>query len=402
MRMWRPLRRHKQIREERILEIKIQGLDHVRQAIERGHGVLITPNHPGHGDCYLLWDALERLKTRCYAMTAWQVFDMAKPLERILYRQHGCFSVNREGNDLQAYRQAISVLAETSYPLIIFPEGDVYHLNDRLTPLREGTAAMALSAVKRSGRPISIIPCGLRYHYLTDPTPQLHDVLDEIERRLYWRPRRDLTLADRIYRVAEGLLRLKELEYLSHSGAGPLPERTQSLSDAILSRIEARYDLKPDVGKAQSKEKPASEGPTIPERVKEVRHRIIQQRDEIPPDDPAQEQFSDDLEDLFFVVQLFSYPGDYVSEHPTLERMAETVDKFEEDFLDYPTARIRGTRRGIVSFGEPIVVATTGNRDSARELTRDLERRIQALLDATESPASARPYPDTATGRISA
>lgn len=375
MRFWRPYRRYHQIHHERILDIRIEGLEHVRWAMDRGHGVLITPNHPGHGDCYLLWEALEKLRTRVYVMTAWQVFEMAKPMERMLYRQHGCFSVNREGNDLQAFKQAVQILQTTSYPFIIFPEGEVYHLNDRLTPFREGTASIALAAVKRGKRPVSIIPCALRYQYLQDPSPELHEVMDELEERLYWRPRRDLTLSERIYRVAEGILRLKELEYLGHPAEGTLPERTRALADEILARLEARYEILRAHG-------------TTPERVKEVRHQAIERRRALPPDDPTHEQIDNDLDDLFFVVQLFSYPGDYVSERPTIERMAETVDKFEEDFLDRPTANVRGTRRGRVTFGAPITVTEGGHKATARQLTLQMEACVQRMLDGTDAAAS--------------
>ncbi len=368
MQLWRPLRRYHQLRRERIVEISVQGLDYVRRAIEQGHGVLITPNHPGHGDCYLVWEALVRLRRRCYVMTAWQVFEAAKPFERLVYRQHGCFSVNREGNDLQAFRQAVRVLQETSYPLVIFPEGEVYHLNERVTPFREGTAAIVSAAVKRSGRPVTCIPCALKYQYVTDPTPELIEVMNQLEQRLYWRPRPDLPLADRIYRVAEGIMRLKELEYLGTSSDAPLPERVHNLSDEILKRLERHYDM-------------PSRRLTIPERVKELRHQAIQRRSDLPPDHPDQEKISQHLEDLFFVVQLFSYPGDYVAERPTIERMAETIDKFEEDFLGEPTARVRGERRGSVTFGQPIVVHSAGDRRAIRTLTQTLERRVQSLLD---------------------
>ena len=40
-----------------------------------------------------------------------------------------------------------------------------------------------------------------------------------------------------------------------------------------------------------------------------------------------------DLEDLFLVIQIFSYPGDYVRLNPTVERVAETLMKCEEDIL---------------------------------------------------------------------
>lgn len=376
MQLWRPLRRYHQLRRERVMEISVQGLDFVRRAIDQGHGVLITPNHPGHADCYLLWEALVRLRRRCYVMTAWQAFQLAKPFERMIYRQHGCFSINREGNDLQAFRQAVHVLQNTSDPLVIFPEGDVYHLNERVTPFREGTAAIVLSAIKRSGRPVTCVPCALKYEYVRDPTPELEKVMDRLEERLYWRPRPDLPLADRIYRVAEGILRLKELEHLGTSSDAPLPDRIEHLSDVILSRLEQHYGV-PD------------QRLTIPERVKELRQRALQRRSELPVDHAGQREIDDHLDELFFVIQLFSYPGDYVSERPSLERMAETIDKFEEDFLGAPTAAVRGARRGSVTFGQPVVVSSAGGRDAVRDLTHNLEQRVQALLyEDSKSTAS--------------
>lgn len=368
MRVWRPLRRHQQIHQQRIGDVKIRGLEYVREAIEQKHGVLITPNHPGHGDSYLLWDAVERLPEPSYVMTAWQVFEMASSFERIVYRHHGAFSVNREGNDLQAYRQAVKILETTSRPLVIFPEGEVYHLNERVTPFKEGTAAMALSAAKRGNRTIMAIPCALKYRYVKDPTPELEEVMSRLEERLYWRPRNDLPLAERIYRFAGGLLELKEIEYLGSHQNGPLPDRLESLSDAILKQVEARYGIHHG-------------DRTIPERVAELRQQAVRRQSELAPDDPQQADIDKDLDDLFGVVQLFSYPGDYVAERPTIERMAETVDKFEEDFLDMPTARIRGEREATVTFGEPVAIASTMNKGSAKMLTRELEGRVQALLD---------------------
>jgi 1-acyl-sn-glycerol-3-phosphate acyltransferase len=378
MRVWRPLRRHQQIHDYRITEIEVQGLEHVRRAIDAGHGVLITPNHPGHGDCYLLWEALIRLRKPCYVMTAWQVFEMAKPLERLIYRQHGCFSVDREGNDMAAMRQTLHVLSETSNPMVIFPEGDVYHLNERVTPFRDGVGALALSAVKRSGRPVACFPTALRYEYTIDPSPELHKVMDQLEQRLYWRPRRDLPLEQRIYHFAEGILELKELEHLGRNQAGTLGERIDHLASEILRRIESRYDVR-------------VEDESVPERVKTLRRLAIERRRGLSTDDPVDLEVARELDDLFFVVQLFSYPGDYVAERPTIERMAETVDKFEEDFLGAASAGIRGRRRAEIRFGEPIVVREPGKRDSARALVHDLERRVQSMLDETYRQASRVP-----------
>ena len=94
------------------------------------------------------------------------------------------------------------------------------------------------------------------------------------------------------------------------------------------------------------------------------------------------------MDDLFFVVQLFSYPGDYVAQRPTIERIAETLDKFEEDVLRADFPGIRGTRRAVVRFGEPIPVPKERQAPRAVEQWTDLiESRVQGLLDEVNQTA---------------
>ena len=123
---------------------------------------------------------------------------------------------------------------------------------------------------------------------------------------------------------------------------------------------------------------------TVPERVKALRQQAIGRLEKLPEDDPMRCQYEDHLDDVFLVVQLFSYPGDYVAQQPSVERIAETLDKMEEDVLGFRTARIRGARKATVVFGPPISVeAERGTKKEAAVLTRLLEERVQALLDDT-------------------
>jgi hypothetical protein len=253
-------------------------------------------------------------------------------------------------------------------------EADVvlpYHTNERLTPFREGPAAIALMAAKKAQRPIVCIPCAMRYQYVEDPTPALLELMSRLEIALLWRPRPDLALRQRIYHLAEGLLALKEIEYCGQTSSGSLQQRIAQLNEFILGRIEARQGLNPD-------------GSTVPKRVKLLRQRAISQLEKLPADDASRTTFIDDLDDLFLVVQAFSYPGDYVVEQPNIERIAETLDKFEEDVLGVPTATIRGTRRATVTFGEPIPVAEQRDkRLSATALTKTIEDRVRGLLESS-------------------
>ena len=92
------------------------------------------------------------------------------------------------------------------------------------------------------------------------------------------------------------------------------------------------------------------------------------------------------MEDLFFVMQLYSYPGDYVAEKPVIERVAETLDKFEEDVLNADYPGVRGRRRVVVRFGVPIEIPKErGSRDAIAEWTQIIERQVQAGLDEINS-----------------
>lgn len=93
-------------------------------------------------------------------------------------------------------------------------------------------------------------------------------------------------------------------------------------------------------------------------------------------------------EDEYLVVQLFSYPGDYVAQRPSIERLAETLTKFEGDVLGAPAAMALGLRRATLVFGEPVPVAVGDRKKgAAAELTRTLEARVQSLLDGIQAPA---------------
>ena len=360
-------------RGPKVVDVEVRGAEHVRGALEAGCGVLITPNHSVHGDPMVVYEAAGEFGSPLYFMAGWQVLGLVNPITRAFLRLHGCFSVDREGTDRQALQQAVDVLQNRSEPLVVFPEGEVYHCNERVTPFREGPAAMAVMAARKADRDVVIVPCGLRYYYVEDPLPELLKLMDDVEAALFWRPTRERPIAERLYRVADGMLGLKELEFLGAARQGPVPERIGFLADGVLKRVEAKYGI-------------LSEGKTIPERIKLGRQRAISAISDADEQSAEYRACADDLDDCYLCAQLFSYPGDYVAERPSIDRLAETLDKFEEDILERPTATVRARRRAVVVFGEPIVVSKEKKRDMASELTRTIEHRVQSLLDSVQLP----------------
>lgn len=384
MRLWRPWRKWQERRDYRIVDIDVRGLDRVRAAMAAGEGVLVTPNHAGHADCFLLFEALERLPLPPQVMTAWQVFALLSRLQRLVYRHHGCFSINREANDLTAYRWSVRVLERTSTPLVIFPEGEVYHLNDYVTEFRDGTLSIAMSAVKLGKRPVACFPCALKYFFVNDPTAELAAVMDKLEQRLKLPSGDGKNLADRLRRFTAAAVSERERQILGESAGAEqsgdadsrtLAARLDVLKQVVLERVERRLAITPLSN-------------FLPERVKRIRQTVVE-RMSGAIDDAERQQLADDLEQAFIAVQLYSYRPEYLDGEPSIERISETIDKYEEDCLGVRSANIRGRKRGIIAFGEPLLIDRPGSRDDVVRLGEELRRRVQTLIDEIEADRNA-------------
>ena len=354
-------------------EVDVQGIDHVKDALQRGNGVLIPPNHPSHADPFALLAAADHLGAPFYFMTAWQVFRATHFIGRRVLERHGCFSINRECYDLGAFRRAVDVLQMKSQPLVVFPEGDVYHLNDRTMPFRHGAAVAALLATRRGKRPIACVPCALKFRFTSDPSDHLDDLTKQLERSVKSESDVNKPLAWRIERIYVAMLEQHELTYLGRLQSGSLADRTEALVQVILGRLERRYPI-------QRSATSTTDG------IMRLRQRVLTRQLRVDNESRQARQCQSDMEELFLAGQLCSYPGDYLSNNPSFERLAETLDKLEEDVLGVKTASRRGKRSAVVRFGEPIVVSDYDDlRTAAAGLTDAIQSRVQGMLDGFHS-----------------
>jgi len=361
--------RAKALREQRIESIEIKGFEHLQRSLDAKAGILLAPNHSFHWDSYCLIEAARRAGHPFFIMTAWQVFHQSSRFERFSMQRCGCFSVDREGTDMAAIKTSVDILQNKPSPLVVFPEGDVYHTNDRVTLFRDGAAAMALLAARKSQRDIVVIPVAIKRWYTADPQESLEQTLSQVEDRLFWRPKKHLSLQERILSIANALLSLKELEYYQSVQTGSLADRIQTLANRVLSDAEIRY-----AGTV-------SDG-SLPERVKEIRRRIIQLQSRPEISDAEMIQYEADMQSMFFVTQLYSYPGDYLIQKPSVERIAETIDKFEEDVLGAPYPSVHGPKSVTIEFAPPIRIPKgKENKLSAADLTKQMQFEVQRMLD---------------------
>lgn len=376
----RPRQLLKTLREQGLESIEVHGLEPVSEAIETGKGVLITPNHPSHADHYVLLEIADRICRPFYFMVAWQVFASLDAVSRAVMWRHGCFSVDREGADWVALQRAVEILRNRSNPLVIFPEGDIYHHNDRVAPFQQGCGIIAQSAARRTNRPIVCFPCALQYDYVTDPSPELNGLTAQLEEAALRSPRPQLPLNQRVQRLLSGLLRQREREHFGCWLSGSASERIARISESLLAGLEREYGIRNAVR-------------NVPARVQVLRRHMFERCKNETPDKAEQAEIERISQKLSFVIQLFSYPPAYLEGQPSIERVAETLDKLEEDVLGVPAAPPRGSRKATVRFGDPISVdPLRSGRRASMELTNQLEASVAALLSRPDqTPAPREP-----------
>jgi len=380
MQMWlRPLtllvNRHKQLRKEsRIAEIEEVGFERVAELHHAGHSLLLAPNHSDHSDPHLVIEVCARHGMHPYFMGAREIFEIS-PLNCWALQLSGVFSVDRDGPDLSAIKTAISLLEDAEQPLVMFPEGEIYHHHRRIDPLNEGVASILLKAAKRlrEGKEAWLIPVGMSFYHPPEVEATFSGRLSRLEDRIGWTPKPAMGVVERVVRLATGVLALKETEFFGVASTGNIGERLSQLCENLLSDVESRY---PKDGNAT----------TPPERVRALRFRIRRRLldEEKPPTKEEREALLDDLDRVFAALQAHSYIGDYISIDPTLDRTAEMIMKLEEDLFGYPNYTV--DRKAVVKAGEPIAVSklvadgTLAGKEAARELTALLEQRLVQLL----------------------
>jgi hypothetical protein len=303
-------------------------------------------------------------------MASWHLFKQGR-LQRFILRRIGAFSVYREGVDRQALQAGIDILQRAKRPLVIFPEGVITRTNDRLLALMEGVSFMARSAAKKRatedppGR-VVVHPVAIRYRFHGDIEAAVHETLDSIEHRLSWRVNRAPDHVQRIYRVGQALLWLKEIEYFGQPQEGEVWDRLRHLIDQILVPMEEEWlDGK-------------SEGITVA-RVKQLRIAILS---DMVADKLTEQERSrrwDQLADMYIAQQLSHYPPDYIASNPTPERQLETVEKFEEDLTD--ESRIHRPMSATARIGTAIEVSPKRARGVKEDpVMTEVERQLHEML----------------------
>jgi 1-acyl-sn-glycerol-3-phosphate acyltransferase len=364
-------------KNEGIVAHEVRHVERLRASLAAGHAVLMTPNHPRTADPLAMgWIGVA---TPCHfhMMASWHLFQGSR-LYGWAIRAMGGFSVNREGVDRQAINMAIELLAEAKRPMVIFPEGATSRTADHLHALLDGVAFIARAAAKKRAKQsppgkVVVHPVAVKYFFGGDIRSVCDDVLTEIEHRLTWQPQRHLHLVKRLIKVGSALLSLKEIEYFGRAQEGEFGERLARLTDRLLGPLETEW-----FGKVQT-------GPAVP-RVRNLRSRMLPDMVAGRIDAEERARRWQQLADIYLAQQLATYPPGYL-ERPTVDRVLEMVEKFEEDITD--KARLHGQLKVVLDVGEAIEVSPERDRQAAVDpLMVEIQQTLQRMMDqlAEESP----------------
>lgn len=360
-----------------IVSYECRHAERLTESLDAGHGIMLCPNHSRPADPIVMGWLARECKTHVYAMASWHLYQQSW-FTGFAIQKMGGFSVYREGVDRKALNTAIDALGEAQRPLIIFPEGAVTRTNDRLMALLDGVSFMARAGCKKRRQiapdsTVVIHPVAIKYRFHGDLQKSLGPVLTEIEHRFSWRPDPHKTLLERIGLIGRGLLALKEIEFFGRPQEGKLHDRLLQLINRLLHPLEVDW-----LGEAKS-------GPVVP-RVKALRMKILP---EMVSGDLSEEERNrrwDQLADIYLSQQVASYPPDYLSESPSIDRLLETVERYEEDLTDQ--CAVHGDLHAIIEVDEAIEVDPKRDRQAEGDPLMDLiADRLQAMLDrlATES-----------------
>lgn len=367
----------RQMRKEYgITAVECIGAEKLRASIAAGHGIMIVGNHCRPCDPMVL-DALAAAVRRPFHIIAsWHVF-MTSAVQRFLLPRLGGFSVYREGMDRESLKCAVNIVAEGKHPLVIFAEGIITRCNDRLVNFMEGPAFIARSAAKQRKQGKTVIhPVFIRYFFEGDLRAAVTPVIEEIERRLSWQPQTQLPLRERIGKVGDALLSLKEMEYFHAKQTGSFRERLQRMMDHLLVPLEDQWTAGRHDGDVMA-------------RVKRLRSGILPDMVAGDLTDTERSARWRHLADVYLVQQLHCYPGDYF-ENLTPERILETVERYEEDLTDL--ARPHFPIRAIITVGDAIEVSAARERSHDSDpVTTEVRRQLEAMLENSKSLRRVQP-----------
>jgi 1-acyl-sn-glycerol-3-phosphate acyltransferase len=357
----------------------------VLRDLPTGVGIILTPNHADETDLKVCWDLSRRCGRQFLFMMNREAFAEGFGVAGWWLQRLGGFSVERGGDNAEAKRYAIEIVNRGQEVLVIFPEGEIYYLNDLVQAFKSGAVDIGMQAVLEARRSRSdwtayVIPLALKYRYRQPVQPVLEQRIRRMERHLR-RRREGAEFRGRLARITAELLHRQELAHHLTPGSdrlADLSERVQEVRREVLAHVEEKY----------AGEFTAAPASTLMDRVwrlsSYLRNLLIQVREFSAA---SLAQFNKDLAELQRVAQMGSWQPEYLDLDPSQERLAEVVLKMEREVYGIKRPRQLAPRAVFLRIGEPIDLgqfAPAYSQDAGavrHEVAEQLRDAIQKLIN---------------------
>ncbi len=357
-------------------------LDFLRK-IPKDSGVVLISNHADETDPRLMLHLSQLCDRRFITMCNREAFDEVFGVAGWFLQRLGLFSVKRGAHDQAAKDYAIDVVKQARDVLVIFPEGEIYYLNEQVQPFHSGAIDICLRAIaeqraKQANWKAYIVPMAIKYHYTRPIEHILTSRVKRLEKRLSL-PHKDSELNERLRTIQEELLRKAG----SKHGVDQKITDDQHLTQAIITTERAIL--------RQVAEKHDEQVSTKTIRLIDESWRLgAELRENMDEDlrNSMRVQLEQDLAALNMVAHLSSWQPHYYKGVTRQDRLAEVLLKLERETYGIRRPKQLAPRNVFVKIAEPIdLVQFVVNYESdahgtRRALTDDLHSQIQSLVDA--------------------
>ena len=350
--------------------------------IPRGSGIILTSNHADETDPQVCFELSRRANKRFITMCNREAFDEAFGIAKLLLPRLGVFSIKRGSHDSAAIAYAKDVVKQGEDVLVIFPEGEIYYLNEKIQPFHSGAVDICLQAIieKRKTDPnwtAYIVPMAIKYHYDQSIGPELEKRIAKMEGAMSIKAESSTALPDRVLELQKALLQSEERIYKVGENAQTAKELREEIITTEQEILTEVLDKHPEV-------KVRQEAPTIDKAWQieaELRNAISAEKDH-----DKRKQLELDLAALKEVAQLTSWHPHYYTKDPNPDRLAEVVLKLEREIYKIQRPKQIASRNVSVKIARPIDMGkhvddyTKDPHTVRHAVSERLQHEIQSLV----------------------
>ncbi|HEY9775640.1 MAG TPA: 1-acyl-sn-glycerol-3-phosphate acyltransferase [Planktothrix sp.] len=355
----------------------------VFRALPPGAGIILASNHADEADPLVCLELARRSGMRLITMCNREAFDENFGVAGWALQRLGYFSVKRGAHDSDAKKYAIDVVRSGRDALLIFPEGEIFYLNEEIQPFHSGAIDIGMQAIveNRKSQPdwnAYIVPMVIKYHYDQPVLSTIEIRVAKMEAELSLSAN-GATLPNRIAAVQKSLFLREAAVHRLKTKDPAFQQMTQdivNLEKSIVSEVEQRH-----------RQASVSEKAAVIDQAWQLAAQIKESLTE--ENDPVlRNQAMQDLNLLKEAEQLSSWRPHYYLELTSPDRLAEVVMKLERQMYKIKRPRQLANRTVYVKIAEPVSMEAhlidyvQDPRQVRHNVTKQLHERIQTMVSA--------------------